>query len=75
MPFTLKNDGAIYQELVNKMFTDQTGKKMKVYIDDMLVLTDTFDTIQKYQMKLNLPKYAFKVESRKFLSFMANQQR
>jgi len=37
MPFGLKNAGATYQRLVNKMFADQLGKMMEVYIDDMLV--------------------------------------
>jgi len=36
MPFGLKNAGATYQRLVNKMFADQIGKTMEVYIDDML---------------------------------------
>ena len=37
MPFDLKNVGATYQRLVNKMFKEQIGKTMEVYIDDMLV--------------------------------------
>ena len=37
MPFGLKNAGAMYQRLVNKMFKEQIGKTMEVYIDDMLV--------------------------------------
>nr|XP_009757868.1 PREDICTED: uncharacterized protein LOC104210618 [Nicotiana sylvestris] len=37
MPFGLKNAGATYQRLVTKMFKDQLGKIMEVYIDDMLV--------------------------------------
>lgn len=37
MPFGLKNASATYQRLVNKMFADQFGKTMEVYIDDMLV--------------------------------------
>ena len=37
MPFGLKNDGATYQRLVNKMFAYYLGDTMKVYIDDMLV--------------------------------------
>ncbi|XP_048605779.1 uncharacterized protein LOC125583196 [Brassica napus] len=37
MPFGLKNAGATYQRLVNRMFVDQLGKTMEVYIDDMLV--------------------------------------
>ena len=37
MPFGQKNDGATYQQLMNKMFEKQIGKTMEVYIDDMLV--------------------------------------
>ncbi|XP_021818433.1 uncharacterized protein LOC110760479 [Prunus avium] len=37
MPFRLKNAGATYQRLVNKIFKEQIGKTMEVYVDDMLV--------------------------------------
>ena len=37
MPFRLKNAGATYQRLVNKMFQKQIRASMVVYIDDMLV--------------------------------------
>ena len=37
MPFELKNAGATYQRLVNKMFGKQLKRNMEVYVDDMLV--------------------------------------
>ncbi|KAL0383722.1 UNVERIFIED_CONTAM: Retrovirus-related Pol polyprotein from transposon.6 [Sesamum calycinum] len=37
MPFGLKNAGATYQRLVDKIFRPQLGKNMEVYVDDMLV--------------------------------------
>ena len=37
MPFGLKNVGATYQRLMNKMFHELLGKTMEVYVDDMLV--------------------------------------
>ena len=37
MPFGLRNVGATYQRLVNRMFKDQIGDIMEVYIDDMVV--------------------------------------
>ena len=37
MPFGLKNAGATYQRLVNKMFQKQIGASMEVYIEYMLV--------------------------------------
>ncbi|KAL0456179.1 UNVERIFIED_CONTAM: Retrovirus-related Pol polyprotein from transposon opus [Sesamum latifolium] len=36
MPFGLKNAGAIYQCLVDKIFRHQIGRNMEVYVDDML---------------------------------------
>ncbi|KAL5577794.1 hypothetical protein UlMin_019493 [Ulmus minor] len=85
MPFGLKNAGATYQRLVNKMFKDQIGKTMEVYVDDMLVkslkteehiqnLRETFEILRRYKMKLNPSKCAFGVSSGKFLGFMVNHR-
>ncbi|KAK0572091.1 hypothetical protein LWI29_025875 [Acer saccharum] len=43
MPFGLKNAGATYQRLVNKMFARQIGRNMEVYVDDMLTKSVTAD--------------------------------
>jgi hypothetical protein len=85
MPFGLKNAGATYQRLMNRMFHDQIGRNVEVYVDDMLVkskeedghlddLRKTFETLCKYQMKLNPSKCAFGVYSGKFLGFMVSQR-
>lgn len=37
MPFGLRNTSATFQRLFNKMFKQQIGKTMEVYIDDMVV--------------------------------------
>jgi hypothetical protein len=85
MPFILKNAGATYQRLVNKMFQRQIGKNVKVYVEDVLVksiqatkhivdLRETFQTLRKHKMKLNPMKCAFKVSSGKFLGFMVSQR-
>ena len=37
MPFGLKNAGATYQRLMNRMFAHQLGRNVQVYVDDMLV--------------------------------------
>ena len=41
MLFGLKNAGATYQRLVNMMFKKQIGKTMEVYVDDMLIKSNT----------------------------------
>ena len=85
MPFGLKNAEATYQRLVNKMFNNQIGRNMEVYVDNMLIkskeelthlddLRETFATLRQYQMKLNPSKCAFGVASGKFLGFMVSQR-
>ncbi|KAM1166366.1 hypothetical protein ACFX2G_026113 [Malus domestica] len=85
MPFGLKNVGVTYQRLVNSMFTEQIGKSMKVYVDDMLVkskhadqhitnLSETFTILKRYRMRLTPNKCAFGVGSGKFLGFMISQR-
>lgn len=82
MPFGLKNAGATYQRLVNKMFADKLGVTMEVYIDDMLVkslhtadhLQDCFETLNKYGMKLNPAKCTFGVSSGEFLGYIVTQR-
>ena len=85
MPFGLKNAGATYQRLVNRMFQKQIGTTMEVYIDDMLVksttadlhiahLSETFQILSDYNMKLNPAKCAFGVSTGKFLGFIVNNR-
>ena len=85
MPFGLKNAGATYQRLVNKMFQKKIGASMEVYIDDMLVkattvelltahLSEAFQILREYNMKLNPAKCAFGVSAKKFLGFIVNNR-
>ena len=37
MPFGLKNDEAMYQRIMTRMFRDEIGCTVKVYITDMVV--------------------------------------
>lgn len=37
MSFGLKNAEATYQQTINKVFEEQIGRKVKVYVDDMIV--------------------------------------
>ena len=85
MPFGLKNAGATYQRLVNKMFQNQIGASMEVYIDDMLVksvkaelhithLAEAFQVLKSYNMKLNPAKCSFRVSAWKLLGFIVNSR-
>ena len=85
MPFGLKNAEATYQRLVNRMFSHQIGKNVEVYVDDMLVkikdevnhlddLKETFNTLRKYNMKLNPTKCVFAITLGKLLGFMVSQR-
>ena len=85
MPFGLKNAGATYQRLVNRMFQKQIRISMEVYIEDMLVksttaelhiahLAEAFQILKNYNMKLTPAKCAFGVSTRKFLGFIVNNR-
>ena len=67
------------------MFRPQIGQNVEVYLDDMLVksldegkhlddLQETFNTLKRYNMKLNPSKCAFGVASGKFLGFMVSHK-
>ena len=85
MAFGLKNAGATYQRLVNKIFKDLIGKTMEVYVDDMLVksldkadhishLQEAFEVLRHHKMMLNPAKCAFGVGSGKFLGLMVSKR-
>nr|XP_016470772.1 PREDICTED: uncharacterized protein LOC107793016 [Nicotiana tabacum] len=85
MSFGLKNAGATYQRLVTKMFKEQLGKTMEVYINDILVkstkkkdhighMKEAFKLLRQYGMKLNPEKCTFGVTSGKFLGFLVSQR-
>lgn len=81
MPFGLKNAGATYQRMMDRIFKKQAGRNIEVYVDDMVVksnhddlhqrdLQETFDTIRGYDLKLNPEKCSFGIQAGKYLGFM-----
>jgi len=85
MPFGLKNAGATYQRLVNRMFAELLGITMEAYIDDLLVksrkivehtndLRRSFELLRQYHMKLNPLKCTFGVSAGKFLGFIVHER-
>ena len=85
MPFGLKNTGATYQRLMDKVLAPMLGRNVQAYVDDMVVtsqekgrhtadLEELFATIAKYCLKLNPEKCIFGVEAGKFLGFMLTER-
>ncbi|XP_072058036.1 uncharacterized protein [Arachis hypogaea] len=81
MPFGLKNAGATYQRLMDKVFHKQIGRNMKIYMDNMVAKTtpershcedlrEIIIQVRAYNMRLNPEKCAFGVQGGKFLKFM-----
>ena len=76
MPFGLKNVGATYQRAATALFHDMMHKEVEVYVDDMIVKSETregyFETIdkflarlEKYNLRLNPKKCVFGITSGK----------
>ncbi|KAL0387645.1 UNVERIFIED_CONTAM: Retrovirus-related Pol polyprotein from transposon gypsy [Sesamum radiatum] len=85
MPFGLKNAGATYQRLVNRMFKESIGVSMEVNIDDMLVksrrsddhlihLKQAFEVMRTNGMKLNPTKCTFGVGGSKFPDYLVRER-
>ena len=85
MPFGLKNAGSTYQRMMTRMFEQQMGKSVEVYIDDMVVksklvpdhiedLGNIFQILRKYKLQLNATKCSFGVGSGKFLGYMVTHR-
>ena len=81
MPFGLKNAGATYQRLMDRVLAPMIERNVQAYVNDMVVtsqvkdqhiadLEELFTTIAKYRLKLNPGKCVFGVEVSKFLGFL-----
>jgi len=84
MSFGLKNAGATYQRLIDRVLATMLGRNVHAYVDDMVVtsqergqyvtdLEELFATITKYHLKLNPEKCMFGVEAGKFLGFLLTE--
>src|ERR1044072_2313018 len=80
MPFGLKNAGATYQRLMDKVFHRLIGKTMEVYVDDMIVkaekmdlhvhnMAEAFDSMRRHNMRLNPEKCSLGINGGKFLEY------
>ncbi|CAL1371160.1 unnamed protein product [Linum trigynum] len=84
MPFGLKNVGATYHRMVDRVFSCQIGRNLEAYVDDILVksnsinehlehLRETFNTLRAYALRLNPKKCVFGATAGKFLGFMVTR--
>nr|KYP63499.1 Retrovirus-related Pol polyprotein from transposon 17.6 [Cajanus cajan] len=85
MPFGLRNAGATYQRLMDKIFRRQIGTCLEVYVDDMVIkstsvgdhlkdLVTIFEEVRRHHMRLNPAKCTFGVAGGKFLGFMLSKR-
>jgi len=85
MSFGLKNAGATYQRLMDRILVSMLGRNVHAYVDDMVVtsveekqhqgdLEEFFVTINKYKLKLNPKKCVFRVKAGKFLGFLLTER-
>jgi hypothetical protein len=84
MTFGLKNANATYQRAMNLMFHDLLGIILEVYIDNVIVKSNSMDghladlcltleRIRWYRLKMSLLKCAFSVSTSKFLGFIIHE--
>ncbi|RDX88932.1 Retrovirus-related Pol polyprotein from transposon opus, partial [Mucuna pruriens] len=77
MLFGLKNDGATYQRLMDKIFKDVMGRDVEVYVDDMVAKSkggeDYCEALGEYS-KLNPEKCSFGVQAGRFMCFMLTER-
>src|SRR3954465_14316157 len=85
MTFGLKNAGATYQCCMTECLKDQIGNNIHVYIDDVVVksdrtddliadLTQTFNNLRRYKIKLNPDKCVFGVPAGQLLGFVVSKR-
>ncbi|KAK8955117.1 hypothetical protein KSP39_PZI001888 [Platanthera zijinensis] len=81
MPFGLKNAGATFQKMMDRVFREQKGRNLEVYVDDLMIkspdvdshlqdLEETFATLRRYKMRLNPLKCVFGASRGKFLGHL-----
>ena len=85
MPFGLKNVGATYQKLMDKILLPMFGRNVQGYVDDIEVISvkaddhiadleELFATIVGHNLKLNPEKCTSRVRAGQFLGFMLTKK-
>jgi hypothetical protein len=85
MSFSLKNTGATYQRAIQTCLADHWGKQVEAYVDDVVIkiedsdnfiedLQQVFNSLRRYQWKLNPEKCMFGVPAGKLLGFIVGHR-
>ncbi|GJV81092.1 reverse transcriptase domain-containing protein [Tanacetum coccineum] len=85
LPFGLKNAGATYQRLIDKVFNHQLGRNMEVNVDDIVIksnveeemladIKETLDGLRAINLKLNPKKCSFGVKEGIFSGHLITKQ-
>jgi hypothetical protein len=85
MPFGLKNARATYQRAIQTCLANHWGKRVEAYVDDVVIKIENlenfiedlqlvFNSMRRYQWKLNLEKCVFGVPAGKLLGFIVSHQ-
>ncbi|RDX69353.1 Retrovirus-related Pol polyprotein from transposon 17.6, partial [Mucuna pruriens] len=85
MPFRLKNVGATYQRLMDKIFKEVIGRDIELYVDDMVAKSEggenhyetlgrVFKVLRRHQLRLNPEKCSFGVQAGRFMGFMLTER-
>jgi hypothetical protein len=84
MTFGLKNDGATYQMAMNLIFHDLLGIILEIYIDDVIVKSDTMDShftelslalerMRRYGLKMNPLNCVFDMLASKLSGYIIHE--
>ncbi|RDX81468.1 Retrovirus-related Pol polyprotein from transposon opus, partial [Mucuna pruriens] len=74
MSFGLKNVGATYQRLMDKIFKDVMGKDVEVYVDDMMVKSGGGEDHCRTLERVKTGKVFVRGTSREVLGFMLTER-
>jgi hypothetical protein len=85
MPFGLKNACPTFQRMTRITLSNQIGRNVEAYVDDLVVktrhqdtllqdLAETFDSLRSTRVKLNPDKCVFGVPAGKLLGFLVSSR-
>ena len=85
MPFGLRNAGATYQRIMDRVFENQVGRNEEAYVDNMVIkskddeafLSDVEETLARLRsvnIKLNPKKCTFGAKEGKFLGHVITEE-